>query len=130
MPPPNSEVNSSWKCPLTFSNASDSRARPSLVEALDAGAELGDRRDQVVAVLDHDVELFLHLDALAFGPEINPAQPLALGLQPLDLVLDLRFLRQRVLWLETGRGSGLARLDVQRLHHLPLDLVARWRSIP
>ena len=100
-----------------------SRCAAFAVERLDAAAQLGDRRDQVVAILDHQVELFAHLLGFLLGAEVDPAQPLALGLQPIDLRLDLRFLRQRVLGPDPGRLRRLRRIDVERLVHLPLDLV-------
>ncbi len=55
------------------------------VEALDAATELGDSRDQVIAILHHQVELFANLFCFLLGPEVHPAQPLALRLQPIDL---------------------------------------------
>ena len=61
--------------------------------------------------------------ASCFGHQVDPAQPLALGLQPLDLLLGRLLLGQRLLRLDPGRSRRLLGLDLQRLDDLPLDLM-------
>ena len=54
--------------------------------------QFGDGGDQVLAVGNQRVELFARFLGLALGAEIDPAQPFAFELQPLDLALDILFL--------------------------------------
>ncbi len=74
---------------LTSSNEVSSRSRASLVQALDALAQLVDRGDQVVALGGEVVVLLLDLAQLFFGAQIDRAEPLALAAQPLQRRLDV-----------------------------------------
>ena len=89
-PPPNSEVNSRWKCPFTTCERGQQPLARLAVEALDALAQPLDRFGQIVALGDQAGVLRLDLVQLFLGAQVDGAEPLAVAAQLVEPFLDRR----------------------------------------
>ena len=92
------------------------------VEALDALAQLRDRRHQIVALAGERCVLGLDLAQFFFCAQVDRAQPLALAPQPLELLLDIRQFRQRLAFLDLGQLGDGGRLDFQHVVDFAADV--------
>jgi hypothetical protein len=109
VPPPNRWVNSRWKCVLTTSKAASRRSRPSRFRLWMAPAQLADRFDDVVALLDQRLQPVGKLLLLFLGAQIDGAEPLALHLQPVEFALDLAHVGHRSVGFQAGQPHHLVR---------------------
>ena len=88
-PPWNRILNSRSKCARTTFEGVNQALAALLVEVRDAGAQLRDGLSQFVALLLHVLELAADLGQLFLRAQVHAAEPLALGLQLHNLLLDV-----------------------------------------
>ena len=93
------------------------------VEALDAGAQLLDRFDEVVALGGERGVLGFDLAQLLLGAQVDGAEAIAVAAQLFQLRLDLRQRRQVDAVLHLGQRRHRAGLDLEHVADFPFGIL-------